>query len=424
MDNQHQLLKEQQKYLEIKTLTTHLNTLAHRYAKLFNASPISYFTVSNKGEILNLNQAAVAILQKKKKDLLNQLLTNYISHRSKKVFKYYIQQLFGCNPQKKCTILFRIHGKDKPYQLTCISDLSCSKFIITANPIKKYSESLSEIVPIIYHSLCEAVVAFDKNFKVLSFNETFCQLFKCSGNDFVGTHLSVIDKNNIFITEIMQQHLKKTGHWMAEVPYHNRYYLIKINTVYNDQHEIICHITILIDITAQKTNERLIQHQADYDALTQLPNHQLFHQMLNHEIKLSKINHQIFALITIDIDKFKRVNDTYGHAFGDDLLKKFSSRLKKSIRSTDIIARIGGDEFSIIIKNIGHYSWVEKIAFTILKTMKKPFKIHKTIISFSISLGIALFPKTANNQRKLIRFADEAMYLTKRNGGNGFTIYP
>jgi diguanylate cyclase (GGDEF)-like protein/PAS domain S-box-containing protein len=424
MFNHHQLLKEQQKNLEIQNLTVHLRILSHRYAKLFNASPISYFTLSNQGQILNLNQAAISLLKRKKKDLINQLLTNFISHRSKKIFKDYIQQLFGRNPQQKCNVFFNIDGKDNPYILTCILDSYLSKVIITAHPIKKYSQHPTEIIPIIYHSLCEAVVAFDNNFNVISANPTFCQLFTCSENEINGVPLSIIDKETILITEMMQQHLKKTGHWMAEASHQNSDYLIKINTVYHDQHEIICHIAILIDISAQKSCERMIQHNADYDALTKLPNSRLFRQLLNQEIKCSTFNHQKFALISIDIDKFKWVNDSYGHSIGDDLLKKFSSRLKKTVRSTDIIARIGGDEFNIIIKNIDQYGLIEKIAESILASMNKPFKIQKNIIPISISLGIVLFPKTETNQKNLLRFADEAMYLTKRNGGNGFTIHP
>ncbi len=170
------------------------------------------------------------------------------------------------------------------------------------------------------------------------------------------------------------------------------------------------------DITEKKQSQQVIWHQANFDALTQLPNRNMFTDRLNQEIAKSKRSGDKFALLFIDLDHFKEVNDTMGHNAGDLLLVEVSERLKIILRETDTVARIGGDEFTALLCNIHNLADVENIASKLIQAIEMPFYINNESIFISASIGITLFPEHSEKMEELLRFADQAMYLSKEEG--------
>lgn len=170
------------------------------------------------------------------------------------------------------------------------------------------------------------------------------------------------------------------------------------------------------DTTEKKQSQQVIWHQANFDALTQLPNRNMFTDRLNQEIAKSKRSGDKFALLFIDLDHFKEVNDTMGHNAGDLLLVEVSERLKIILRETDTVARIGGDEFTALLCNIHNLADVENIASKLIQAIEMPFYINNESIFISASIGITLFPDHSEKMEELLRFADQAMYLSKEEG--------
>jgi diguanylate cyclase (GGDEF)-like protein/PAS domain S-box-containing protein len=170
------------------------------------------------------------------------------------------------------------------------------------------------------------------------------------------------------------------------------------------------------DITEKKQSQQVIWHQANFDALTQLPNRNMFTDRLNQEIIKSKRSGSKFALLFIDLDHFKEVNDTLGHNAGDLLLVEVSERLKVILRETDTVARIGGDEFTALLCNIYSLADVENIAGKLIQAIEMPFYINNESIFISASIGITVFPDHSEKMIELLRFADQAMYLSKEEG--------
>lgn len=170
------------------------------------------------------------------------------------------------------------------------------------------------------------------------------------------------------------------------------------------------------DITEKKQSQQVIWHQANFDALTQLPNRNMFTDRLNQEIIKSKRSEDKFALLFIDLDHFKEVNDTLGHNAGDLLLVEVSERLKVILRETDTVARIGGDEFTALLCNIYSMADVENIAGKLIQAIEMPFYINNESIFISASIGITIFPDHSEKMDELLRFADQAMYLSKEEG--------
>ncbi len=169
-------------------------------------------------------------------------------------------------------------------------------------------------------------------------------------------------------------------------------------------------------------NEQL-KFNANYDALTNLPNRNLFFDRLEIVLSYSERYKQKFAIFYMDLDDFKDVNDNYGHEAGDKVLIEFADRIKKIIRKSDTFARLGGDEFIIIVQNIKDENSLNKIARQIIHLTEKPFILkNKCLVSIGVSIGISVYPVNGTDIRTLLANADKAMYKSKQKGKNNFTI--
>ena len=178
------------------------------------------------------------------------------------------------------------------------------------------------------------------------------------------------------------------------------------------------------DISVRKASEELIWRQANFDALTSLPNRRMFFDRLKEAIKRAARNRHTFALLFIDLDGFKQVNDTLGHQAGDKLLIQVSKRIAATIRASDTLSRLAGDEFTVILSDIDHIDQVGKIADKILAQLNRPFKIGKSHASISGSIGISLYPMDGVDADTLINAADTAMYAAKEQGKHCWVHLP
>ncbi|MFA5627233.1 MAG: EAL domain-containing protein [Thiohalomonadaceae bacterium] len=177
------------------------------------------------------------------------------------------------------------------------------------------------------------------------------------------------------------------------------------------------------DLTKQKQSEELIWKHANFDTLTGLPNRHMFHDRLAQELKKSYRANLKTALLFIDLDKFKEVNDSLGHSMGDILLQETARRISDCVCVTDTVARLGGDEFAVILAELDNTDSVELIAENILQSLADPFKLGDETLYVSASIGITLYPNDATEVEGLLRNADQAMYAAKNEGNNRFSYF-
>jgi diguanylate cyclase (GGDEF)-like protein/PAS domain S-box-containing protein len=180
---------------------------------------------------------------------------------------------------------------------------------------------------------------------------------------------------------------------------------------------------IFRDITERKQAEQRIEHLALHDPLTGLPNRILFFDRIHQVLAVAKRNQNIFALLYIDVDDFKFVNDTFGHEAGDRLLQEVSKRLVSGMRESDPIARIGGDEFAGICRMITTPEEAELVARKIIAIQSEPFDLKGHHRSIGVSIGISLYPLDGADAETLLNRADEAMYRVKKRGKGGYLRY-
>ncbi|ABG40771.1 diguanylate cyclase/phosphodiesterase with GAF sensor [Paraglaciecola sp. T6c] len=173
----------------------------------------------------------------------------------------------------------------------------------------------------------------------------------------------------------------------------------------------------------RQNNSDLIWHQANFDELTQLPNRNIMGEHLKQALNVAKRNQTQVAVLFLDLDNFKDINDTLGHSVGDDLLVDCAQRIKDCIRHKDIVARLGGDEFVVIINDIVDFSGLEKTAQKILKGLSRPYHLQSEIVHTSASIGITIYPDDADDVSSLLKNADQAMYGAKAIGKNNYHYY-
>jgi diguanylate cyclase (GGDEF)-like protein/PAS domain S-box-containing protein len=177
------------------------------------------------------------------------------------------------------------------------------------------------------------------------------------------------------------------------------------------------------DITDRKTVELRVQYLANHDALTGLPNRLMFGDLLNAAVQASGKHQHAFAILFVDLDRFKLVNDTLGHDAGDQLLKQMSVRLKHCVRTGDIVARLGGDEFVVLVQNVRGREHAATVARKIVRAAGDPVIVHGQECIVSASIGISMYPADAEDDQSLMKFADMAMYLAKARGRTGYQFY-
>jgi diguanylate cyclase (GGDEF)-like protein/PAS domain S-box-containing protein len=177
------------------------------------------------------------------------------------------------------------------------------------------------------------------------------------------------------------------------------------------------------DVTERKASEERCWHSANHDSLTDLPNRSLFRERLEHEIRHSTRTGLPLALLFIDLDLFKEVNDQLGHAAGDQMLKEVARRIRACVRDTDTVARLGGDEFTVLLTDVTLPQHIDAIAAGILDELRKPFALDAGEAVISCSIGITLCPDDARTPDEIVRNADQAMYASKNAGRNRYQFF-
>ncbi|OIR00987.1 cyclic di-GMP phosphodiesterase Gmr [mine drainage metagenome] len=290
---------------------------------------------------------------------------------------------------------------------------------------RKQAEEANQLAASVYQTSSEAMVITDANRQIIDVNPAFIEVTGYSKKEVLGRNSNILrsPKHNQAVYERMKSETAVTGKWQGEMWAQRKngevfpMWLIT-NTVYNDDGSARYRISLFTDITEKKASEELIWQQAHIDSLTGLPNRSMFHDRFKQEINKSHRTGVPLALLYLDLDRFKEVNDTLGHDVGDLLLKETAQRLSMCVRDVDVVSRLGGDEFTIILTEVGDMTGIERVTESILESLSKSFQLGDDIVYVSTSIGITLYPIDATEPEVLLKNADQAMYVAKSAGRN------
>lgn len=302
-------------------------------------------------------------------------------------------------------------------------------FVRDISERKRHEEEL-KIATSVFNASSASIVVTDADNRIVSVNPAFTMITGYEPHEVIGRNPNILSsgKQSKEFYHEMWQSLERNQHWHGELwnrrkdgtEYAEQ---LIINKIINRDGSVHRYVAIFSDITEKKQSEDLMWRQANYDTVTNLPNRRLFLDRLAQEIKKCRRSTSSLALLFIDLDRFKEVNDTHGHHIGDQLLIEAARRLNDCVRSTDTVARLGGDEFTVILTSISATTKVEIVARNIQDALKKPFHINEQELLISGSIGIALFPDDTTDENELMTKADIAMYACKRQGRDRFCFY-
>ena len=272
--------------------------------------------------------------------------------------------------------------------------------------------------------------SYDENLRCRFANKTFAEFFGFTVENPLGKHLREVAGEEVY--REIEGHFVQVlrGHPVTYQRTHklpngeSRYLEIKVLPHIGERGQALGCFAVTTDITEHKLAEERIQRVAHHDSLTGLPNRRLFDDRLNQAVSLAKRDSRQFALLYLDLDKFKPVNDTLGHTAGDELLKSAAERIRRQVRESDTVARVGGDEFSVILPDIARREEAETVARKIIAAVAAPFQLGSQgqCIAIGTSIGIALYPTDGRDADALVKAADAAMYSAKQVGSS-FRFY-
>lgn len=295
---------------------------------------------------------------------------------------------------------------------------------------RKQAEEKLKIAARVFQQAGEAIVVTDKDSKIMSVNQAFSEITGYSEAEAIGQsigHLLNSGRHSSAFFQDMWHALDTRGHWQGEIwnKRKNREVFpewLTVNRIKNDQGETEYFIAVFSDITNLKESQRKVEFLATHDALTGLPNRNLFIDRLENAVARCKRSQSKIAVMFIDLDNFKSINDTLGHDVGDKLLVQVAKRLQHLIRDIDTVSRLGGDEFTIVVSDCDPQE-VQYIASRILDELSEAIEVEKRKIFASASIGISIFPEDGADSTSLLKSADTAMYKAKESGRNQYQFF-
>jgi diguanylate cyclase (GGDEF)-like protein/PAS domain S-box-containing protein len=282
----------------------------------------------------------------------------------------------------------------------------------------------------VFENTAEGVTLTDTKGRILSINPAFTRITGYTEADVVGQTPAVMQsgRHEPSFYQDMWSELDKNGHWQGEIWNRRKNGEIypewlTISAVRSPEGQVQSYIGVFSDISHIKRSEEELQRLANYDPLTGLANRLLLAAQLEHALDRASRHHEQLAVMELDLDGFKNVNDTLGHPAGDKLLQVIADRIKETLRGEDIVARLGGDEFAVVLESLDDVGDVELVAQKVIDAIAPPIDLDGQLARVTCSIGIAMFPGDGSDATTLMKAADTALYVSKREGRNTYRYY-
>ncbi|WP_281184207.1 EAL domain-containing protein [Trichlorobacter lovleyi] len=283
---------------------------------------------------------------------------------------------------------------------------------------------------LIVESSSDAIFSISLDGVITSWNRGAEAIFGYTSREIVGSHIFTIippdrydERSEILQTILSGKQVRQFETTRIKKDGSQIYVSITTSPIQDADGKIIGNSVIARDVTERRIMEETIKHQAHHDPLTDLPNRQLFMDFLSMELAQARRNETKLALLFLDLNGFKQVNDTLGHSNGDRLLQEVAQRLRACIRESDTVARLGGDEFTVLMPDLGHTDDVGAVLRKILGVFETPFMLDDIAVDTTTSIGVCMFPDDGEHGEELMKKADIAMYDAKGSGRNSYQFY-
>ncbi|WP_026600367.1 putative bifunctional diguanylate cyclase/phosphodiesterase [Methylomonas sp. 11b] len=407
------------------------------YFDLYDLAPVGYLTISDRDVILNANLTATSLLGVIRKQLLKKPFTQFILDRDQGVYCLHRQQLTETGvPQ-----VFELHLV-KPDSAAYWVRLEMNRTVGTDSvqlfrvvmidiSQQKANDDYLRQAAAMFESAREGVMVTDADSRILVVNRAFIELTGYSATEAIGQTPKILKsgRQDEAFYRVMWAEIDKTGYWQGEIwnrRNNGEIYpqMLSISAVRNEYQQVTHYVGVFSDITQLKDAVNRLDYLAHHDPLTDLPNRLLLFARLEHCIELSNRERKSAALLMLDLDRFKDVNDSFGHLAGDELLQKVAARLTSRLRGVDTVTRLGGDEFALLLEDLSHPQDAALVATEIIEALSEPWRLSNGAeVRIGVSVGISLFPEHGETSEELLQHADAALYRAKDEGRGNFKYF-
>ncbi|MET0047359.1 MAG: EAL domain-containing protein [Sedimenticola sp.] len=278
--------------------------------------------------------------------------------------------------------------------------------------------------------MAEGVLVADSESRIMAVNQAFTEITGYQDSEVLGKTPAILSSGRYdksFYRE-MWKSIQEKGSWEGEIWNRRKSgdvypEWLKITTMRTEDGELSGYVGVFSDITELKHNQKRLRDLAYHDQLTGLFNRAAFMELFEHALFRAQRHQERLALLFLDLDRFKRINDTLGHVIGDELLLQVAERLRNTLREEDEIARLGGDEFIIMLEDIPNHGVASAVAEKLIKELRRPFRIENKRLDITASIGISSFPEDGEDATSLMKHADAAMYMAKKHGRDSYRYF-
>jgi len=295
---------------------------------------------------------------------------------------------------------------------------------------QKHDQQRLQLAASVFESTTEGIMITDANRGIVAINPAFTETTGYTAEEVIGKDPSLLNSGRqpSEFYRHMWEGIQREDKWRGEIWNRRKNgdlypELLSISVVRDKEQRIAHYVGVFTDISAQKHAEQQLSFLAHHDPLTRLPNRVLFDDRLSHALERAQRDHGQLAVIFIDLDRFKDVNDTLGHPVGDQLLQTVARKFQRSVRASDTLARFGGDEFALLIENIAEAWDATLIAQKLLNVFNRSILLGEHEVHVSASIGISIYPTDGLDSCELLKNADAAMYRAKANGRHNYACY-
>lgn len=294
---------------------------------------------------------------------------------------------------------------------------------------RKAAEAKLKLTSKVFSASSEAIVILDRRGLIVDVNDSFTRISGYEREEVVGKNLKILrsSRQGPEVFKQINADLKATGHSQIEIWSRRKdgaaYAGLFTVSAVRDAGSVVNYVALFADTTTLKLQQEKLEHVAHFDVLTDLPNRLLLTDRLQQGVMLSNRLNQSLAILYLDLDGFKVVNDKHGHDVGDELLIALAHRMKSAMQEADTLARIGGDEFVALLHDVGDQRACGLLIGRILKACSDPISLRGNLFKVSTSIGATIYPNDSANADELIRHADQAMYEAKLSGRNCYRLF-
>ena len=406
---------------------------------LYLLAPVAYFVLGLDGVILQVNLGAAELFGLARGRPGHVLFRSFVHEAFRHDYEQFVERVLNSSEPERIQLQVQlppprpgVREAGLPVSLLGSADPNGQALRLVLEQaegklaaLERSEERFRRIV----HSAEEGIWEIDAQALTSFVNPKMAHMLDCQIEDMLGQPLAAfMDEEGRAILErniarrqdgIVERHefkfLRRDGSTLWAT--------LATNPIFDASGKYLGALALVSDITAQRAASERIWRQANFDQLTGLPNRHMFLDRLQHEAAHAKREGACLALLFIDLDHFKQVNDSLGHEKGDMLLRQAARRISERVRATDTVARLGGDEFTVILAGVGQLGGIERVLQELTAALALPFVLDGDTAQVSASVGVALYPADAESSDALLRHADQAMYAAKSAGRNGYSYF-